>query len=149
MDHGQSSARHESDKPSLGRAWRVLIVDDEVEIREFVERALRQAGYHTAVAADGPEALALASTQESFDLLVTDLRMPAMTGDELARRMHLHEPDLKVLYLTGYADRLFKEKMVLWEDEAFLDKPCSVKGLLQAVSLLVFGKLDGQPSPAA
>ena len=47
-------------------------------------------------------------------------------------------PDLKVLYLTGYSDRLFKEKVMLWEDEAFLDKPCSVKGLLQAVSMVTF-----------
>ena len=46
---------------------------------------------------------------------------------------------LKVLYLTGYSDRLFKEKATLWEDEAFLDKPCSVKGLLQAVYILLSG----------
>ena len=53
-----------------------------------------------------------------------------------------------MLYLTGYSDRLFKEKVTLWEDEAFLDKPCSVKGLIEAVSLLLFGRFDA-PSPAA
>ena len=47
-----------------------------------------------------------------------------------------------MLYLTGFSDRLFKEKVTLWADEAFLDKPCSVKGLLQAVSLLLFGRFD-------
>ena len=47
-----------------------------------------------------------------------------------------------MLYLTGFSDRLFKEKVTLWADEAFLDKPCSVKGLLQAVSLLLFGHFD-------
>jgi len=47
-----------------------------------------------------------------------------------------------VLYLTGFSDRLFKEKVTLWADEAFLDKPCSVKGLLQAVALLLFGQFD-------
>ena len=51
-------------------------------------------------------------------------------------------PALKVLYLTGFSDRLFKEKMTLWEDESFLDKPCSVKGLLQALSLLAFGRFE-------
>ena len=45
-------------------------------------------------------------------------------------------------YFTGYSDRLFAEKITLWEDEAFLDKPCSVKGLLQAVSLLLQGRVD-------
>ena len=49
---------------------------------------------------------------------------------------------MKVLYLTGYSDRLFKEKVTLWADEAYLDKPGSVKGLLQAVSLLLFGQLE-------
>ena len=61
--------------------------------------------------------------------------MPEMTGDELGRRLRSSEPRLKVLHLTGFSDRLFKEKATLWEDEAYLDKPCSPKGLLQAVSL--------------
>ena len=56
--------------------------------------------------------------------------------------MRHDEPTLKVLYLTGFSDRLFKEKSTLWEDEAFLEKPCSVKGLLQAVSLLYSGKIE-------
>jgi hypothetical protein len=46
-----------------------------------------------------------------------------------------------VLYLTGFSDHLFKEKVTLWQDEAFLDKPCTIKALLQAVSLLVHGRL--------
>jgi two-component system cell cycle sensor histidine kinase/response regulator CckA len=83
------------------------------------------------------------------DVLVTDLMMPQMSGDELARRLRQSEPAIKVLYLTGYSDKLFKEKVMLWEDEAFLDKPCSVKGLQQAVSLLTFGKLSTSPKTGA
>lgn len=120
----------------------VLIVDDEELVCKFVERVLREAGYQTAQAADGPEALAVAATLKTFDILVTDVMMPQMTGDELARRLRQNEPRLKVLYLTGFSDRLFKEKVTLWEDEAFLDKPCSGKGLLQAVSLLLFGRVE-------
>jgi DNA-binding NarL/FixJ family response regulator len=67
--------------------------------------------------------------------------MPGMTGDELARRLRQSEPELKVLYLTGYSDRLFREKTMLCADEAFLGKPCSMKGLREAVSLLLFGKV--------
>lgn len=125
----------------------VLVVDDEESVRRFVERALREAGYQTAAASDGPEAIELASKVKAFDILVTDVMMPKMTGDELARRLRQNEPGLKVLYLTGFSDRLFKEKATLWQDEAFLDKPCSVKGLLEAVSLLVFGRVGtGLPS---
>ena len=121
---------------------RVLIVDDEEPVRRFVERVLHDAGYETAVAGDGSEAIQVAAKFAGIDVLVTDVMMPNMLGDELARRLRQNEPDLKVLYLTGYSDRLFKEKVTLWEDEAFLDKPCSVKGLLQAVSLLLFGKFE-------
>lgn len=123
----------------------MLIVDDELSVRKFVERVLAEGGYTTRTAADGPEAIEIAATLDRFDILVTDLMMPQMTGDELARRLRLLHPALKVLYLTGFSDRLFKEKVTLWEDEAFLDKPCSVKGLLQAVSLLMFGRMEAPP----
>jgi two-component system cell cycle sensor histidine kinase/response regulator CckA len=127
-------------KPS--RPLSVLVVDDEESVRKFVERVLREAGYQTATASDGPEALEVAAKLESFDILVTDLMMPQMTGDELARRVRVSTPSVKVLYLTGFSDRLFNEKVTLWADEAFLEKPCSVKGLLQAVSLLLLGRFE-------
>ena len=126
-----------------------LIVDDEEPVRKFVDRVLREAGYQTATAGDGPEAIEVAARLGSFDILVTDVIMPLMTGDELARRLRQNEPRLRVLYLTGYSDRLFKEKVTLWEDEAFLDKPCSVKGLTEAVSLLLFGRVDAPPLESA
>jgi len=120
----------------------VLVVDDEESVRRFVDRVLREAGYQTTTASDGPEAIEAAEKFGAFDALVTDVMMPQMTGDELARRLRQNEPGLKVLYLTGYSDRLFKEKATLWADEAFLEKPCSVKGLLEAVSLLFFGQTE-------
>ena len=126
-----------------------LIVDDEEPVRKFVDRVLHEAGYQTATAGDGPEAIEVAARLGSFDILVTDVIMPLMTGDELARRLRQNEPRLRVLYLTGYSDRLFKEKITLWEDEAFLDKPCSVKGLTEAVSLLLFGRVDAPPLESA
>jgi two-component system, cell cycle sensor histidine kinase and response regulator CckA len=120
----------------------VLIVDDEEGVRKLVDRVLREAGFKTKVASDGPEAIDVAAEHGTFDILVTDLMMPQMTGDELARRLRQTEVNLKVLYLTGFSDRLFQEKVTLWEGEAFLEKPCSVQGLLQAVSLLLFGNLE-------
>lgn len=120
----------------------VLVVDDEEPVRKFVERVIRDAGYKTAMASDGPDALKVAETLGAFEILVTDVMMPQMDGDELARRLRQLHPRLKVLYLTGYSDRLFKEKVTLWEDEAFLDKPCTVKAIQEAVSLLVYGSVE-------
>lgn len=121
---------------------KILVVDDEESVRRFVERVLHEAGYDTVLASDGPEAIEAAARLGSFDLLLTDVMMPQMTGDELARRLRLNDPSLKILYLTGYSDRLFKDKVTLWEDEAFLDKPCTVKSLTEAVSLLLSGRVD-------
>jgi FixJ family two-component response regulator len=74
---------------------------------------------------------------------LTDVVMPEMTGAELARRLRHDDPLLKVLYLTGYTDRLFTEKGTLWEGESFLEKPCSAAALLQAVSVAVSGSTVG------
>jgi two-component system cell cycle sensor histidine kinase/response regulator CckA len=120
----------------------VLVVDDEEPVRKFVNRVLQEAGYKTTVAGDGPEALDVAAKLGKIDILVTDVMMPQMAGDELARRLRQIQPSVKVLYLTGFSDSLFKEKVTLWEEEAYLDKPCSIKSLLQAVSLLLFGSFE-------
>ena len=120
----------------------VLVVDDDRAVRGYVGRVLQGAGYRTALAADGPEAIETAKNIDALNVVVADVMMPQMSGDDLARRLRESRPGLKVLYLTGFSDRLFKEKVTLWQDEAFLDKPCSVNGLLQALSLLVFGRCE-------
>ena len=119
----------------------VLIVDDEASVLRYVERVLGDAGYATVSALSGEDALRIAAERGPFDLLVTDLKMPRMRGDELARRLTYNDPQLRVLYLTGYSDALFKEKVALWEGEAYLDKPSTVNGLLEAVSMVLFDHL--------
>ena len=114
----------------------ILIVDDEEPIRRLVDRILQSAGYITRLAASGADALAIADGPGPIDLMVTDMMMPEMNGDEVARRLRQKYPALKVLYYTGFADRLFNEKGTMWEDEAYLEKPSGVRGLLEAVSLL-------------
>ena len=121
----------------------MLVVDDEESVRTFAERVLRGAGYDVVLASDGLGALSIAEEQGSFDLFVVDVMMPQMQGDELGRRLRRRDPDVKVLYFTAYSDQLFKEKATLWEHEAFLDKPVTVAGLLEAVSLLLFGHTRG------
>lgn len=124
----------------------VLIVDDEPSVRDFLDLALRSAGYITARAMDGHEALQMAEQFGPFDLLVTDEMMPRMEGHVLAQRLRQREPWVKVLYLTGYSDYLFSAKGTLWEDEAFLDKPTSNQELLEAVSQLLEGRMPPRAS---
>jgi two-component system cell cycle sensor histidine kinase/response regulator CckA len=121
----------------------VLVVDDEISILTFAERALSDAGYQVVIATDGPEALRIVEARGPFDVFVVDVMMPRMRGDELGRQLRQCDPDARVLYFTGFADRLFDERKLLWEHEAFIEKPVTVKGLLEAVSLLTFGHTHG------
>ena len=125
------------------RVPRVLVVDDEESVRRFAEGALYHAGYEVAVASEGSEALRIAEEQGPFDLLLADVVMREMQGDELARQVRRLYPDMRVLYFTGYSDRLFEDRKVLWGKEAFVEKPVSMNGLLEAVSLILFGHTRG------
>lgn len=120
----------------------VLIVDDLAPMRQIERRILEKAGYLVMEASDGPAAIALLDDDRRLDLLVADLEMPDLLGDEMARRIRAKRPDLKVLFVTGHADRLFAEQPVLWEGQAFLEKPFTAGGLLEAVSLLLNGTLQ-------
>ena len=121
---------------------RILVVDDEESVREFTERTLRGAGYDVVVASSGREAMDLLQRRGPFDGFVLDVVMPGMNGNELAQKIRHGEPDAKILYFTGFSDTLFGEKNTLWEHEAFVEKPLTMKALLEAVSLLLHGSLQ-------
>jgi CheY-like chemotaxis protein len=118
----------------------ILAVDDEPGVLALVRRCLDDERVTLIEASSGSDALARIVQGPALDLLLTDLRMPEMQGDELARRVRTLEPDLKVLYLTSHADRLFDAKKQLWAEEAYLDKPFTREGLREAVALLLFGR---------
>jgi two-component system cell cycle sensor histidine kinase/response regulator CckA len=130
------------DESTATRKVRVLIVDDEESVRTFVERVLVDAGYEVALAANGPEAIRIGSQQGPFELFVIDLVMPLMNGSDVARFLRRADPDAKILYFTGHSDQLFSETSTLSANEAFLEKPVSIKGLREAVSLLLFGRIQ-------
>lgn len=119
----------------------VLVVDDEQPIRTAARRMLEADGYQVIEAENGMKAVEMLSDDRVVDVLMADLEMPELTGEEMARRLRATRPDLKVLYVTGHVDRLFSERPVLWEGEAFLEKPFTIKSLTEAMSLLLFGTL--------
>jgi two-component system cell cycle sensor histidine kinase/response regulator CckA len=85
-------------------------------------------------ACDGPDAVRLVEAQPPFDLFLLDVMMPGMRGDELARRLRDRDPEIKVLYFTGYADQFFALRPMLRENETVLVKPVTMNELLDAVS---------------
>ena len=118
----------------------VLVVDDEAPIRQIERRVLENDGYSVTEAGSGLEAIELLSHGAPLELLIADLDMPGLGGDEMVARIRGLRPDLKVLYVTGHIDRLMDARP-LWEGESFLEKPFSPAGLLEAVALLLFGRL--------
>ena len=84
---------------------RILVAEDERGVRSFISQVLRDAGYDVIAAASGPEALGLAETAGApLVLLITDVVMPKMSGRTLADQLSARQPDLPVLYLSGYTD---------------------------------------------
>ena len=129
------------------RRGTVLVVDDEPGVRTLARRILEGGGYGVVEAGDGAEALKVIAGPARIDFLMADLDMPVMRGEEMAQKIRKLRPDLKVLYVTAHSEQLFKERPELIEGEAFLDKPFTVRGLLEAVSLLKVGYIK-EPPPA-
>jgi two-component system cell cycle sensor histidine kinase/response regulator CckA len=126
----------------------VLVVDDEAPIRTIETRILRNGGYRVMEAAGGLDALAMLEQGAAPDLLIADLDMPDLAGEDMVRRIHAARPTQKVLYVTGNIDRLLDVRPLIWEGEAFLDKPFTANGLLEAVSLLLTGTVRGSSKAA-
>jgi two-component system, cell cycle sensor histidine kinase and response regulator CckA len=119
-------------QPSL-----VLVVDDEAPIRSVETRILQSGGYRVLEASGARVAMAMLDEGLVPDLLIADLDMPELSGEAMVRYFHAVRPSLKVLYVTGNIDRLLDARSLLRDDEAFLDKPFTSRGLLEAVALLL------------
>jgi PAS domain S-box-containing protein len=114
----------------------VLVVEDEDVVRGLVHQVLESGGYEVLVAADGAEALRLAH-RRSIDLLLTDMTMPGLGGEEVASRLRADLPRLKVIYMSGYADSGLLSAGALPDGAAFLEKPFTFAALTEAVGALL------------
>lgn len=104
----------------------ILVVDDDAEIRELVSEYLRDFGYRVLEADCGNEALSLVGQHEILHLIITDIRMPEMSGLELAELVARQNRDLKVIFMSGY----FAEQRIT---QRFLRKPFRLADLEAAV----------------
>ncbi len=80
---------------------RILLAEDDDSLRGFLTRALERAGYQVTACADGDEAAA--ALDQPWDLLLTDIVMPGLDGIEVARRAAACQPDLRIMFITGFA----------------------------------------------
>ncbi|MEZ0278676.1 cell cycle histidine kinase CckA [Methyloceanibacter sp.] len=129
----------EKPKDLTGRGT-VLLVEDEDAVRSFAARALGQRGYHVLVATTGVEALEVfQSHQGEVDLVVSDVVMPEMDGPTLFEKLRAQRPDLKVIFISGYAEDAFRRHLAENEDFMFLQKPFDLKELAAAVKTALQG----------
>jgi len=108
---------------------RILIAEDDDNMRAFLARALRRAGHWVESASDGLEAIAILGKQD-FDLLLADVVMPGMDGIELARRASKQNARLKVMFITGFAAVALRARDGLPGDPRVLSKPFHLKDLV-------------------
>nr|UXE45769.1 sensor histidine kinase RcsC [uncultured bacterium] len=109
----------------------VLLAEDEQDVREVAREFLESAGYQVLQAPSGEAALKLAAAHNgAIDLLITDMVMPGMSGQELARKMRIVRQDLRVLYMSGYSEHAAQEAAKS-EGSAVLAKPFSRGALLR------------------
>jgi DNA-binding response OmpR family regulator len=113
------------------RAHRILVVDDELLIRETVKRALVLDGHTVETAATGREALCLFE-QDKFDLVVLDYEMPDMKGDELSLLIKALAPNQPIAILTGYGEAVVRS--VLTDVDLILSKPFNPQELRTAAN---------------
>jgi two-component system cell cycle sensor histidine kinase/response regulator CckA len=108
----------------------VLLVEDEDAVRAFAARALRNKGYTVIEAASGEQALALPEDQlDRVELLISDVVMPNLDGPSLAAQLRTRRPDLKILFISGYAEDSLRTNMAKSAHVNFLPKPFSLSQL--------------------
>ena len=129
-------ARREAPAPQTprppARSARLLLVDDEVSVREVYGEALQAAGHEVVTAIHGEEALSLFGSG-TFDLVVTDLSMGGMSGLEVAKRVKRLKPSVPVILLTGWAVEQNEDRIRDAGIDAVLIKPCRIEDLSSAV----------------
>ena len=112
----------------------ILLVEDEEAVRAFAARALTSRGYKVSEAASGVEALeVMKEVGGDIDLVVSDVVMPELDGPSLLKELRKTRPDLKIIFVSGYAEDAFRKNLPEGEEFHFLPKPFSLKQLAVAV----------------
>jgi CheY-like chemotaxis protein len=119
---------------------RILFVDDEDSMVELNQQRLERLGYGVTGVGDPMEALALfRSEPKSFDLIITDMTMPHLTGDKLAQEILKIRPDTPIILCTGYSDKISEENVREFGIRKYIEKPIEMETLAKAVREVLDG----------
>ena len=119
-----------------GKMHRILLAEDDEDMRRFLVKALQKAGYDVVSFANGLDAYERLK-DEPFTLLLTDIVMPEMDGIELARRAADLDPDLKIMFITGFAAVALNPDGQAPKDAKVLSKPFHLKDLVNEIERLL------------
>jgi PAS domain S-box-containing protein len=134
VDEPIPSALPEGVRETSGGSETILLIEDEEEVRDLAKEILEASGYRVLVACHAAEALPIVKSHDGIiHLVVTDVVMPQMSGPELAERIKTLRPNLRVLYMSGYADNAIVQHGVLEAGLAFLQKPFTPDALVRKV----------------
>lgn len=138
VESGKPVATRPTRAAPAGRGEPILIAEDDPAVRRVAERILSSAGYAVTSAGSGPEALDILDDERPFDLLLADIVMPGMRGDDLAKRAVAMRPGLNVLFMSGYSNQAPpKDLGPTAGDTSFIDKPFDAGTLLERVRELL------------
>jgi PAS domain S-box-containing protein len=115
----------------------ILVVEDEASVRELVVQVLDDLGYHALEAADGPAGLQILRSSARIDLLVTDVGLPGLNGRQVADAARTYRPDLKVLFITGYAESAAMAHGFLAPGMELVTKPFAVDALAARIREMI------------
>jgi two-component system cell cycle sensor histidine kinase/response regulator CckA len=118
---------------------KILLVEDEEGLRALNARGLASRGYTVLEASNGVEAIEVLEREGHVDLVVSDVVMPEMDGPTLLKELRVREPDLKVIFVSGYAEEAFAKNLPSEEQYAFLAKPFTLKQLVAEVKKTLAG----------
>jgi len=117
---------------------RILVVDDEKQIRLLIQAAISATGVDVLIAADGEEAIRLARENSPLELVITDVIMPGIDGFALASALSAEGHSARFLFISGFFDGEASQKMLEGRGcAAFLEKPFSIPDLIRAVRSLL------------
>ncbi|MGI4800191.1 MAG: ATP-binding protein, partial [Janthinobacterium lividum] len=130
-----------SDAPKAGLGETVLVVDDEPTLRMLVTEVLEELGYAAVEAADGSSGLQVLQSNVRIDLLVSDVGLPGgMNGRQMADAARVHRPDLKVLFITGYAENAVVGNGHLDPGMQVMTKPFTMEALASRIKAMIVGQ---------
>jgi len=128
--------------PEQSSEWsgggRILLVEDEDMVRAVAERALSRAGYVVTACSDGEEGLVEITNGGEFDLIVSDVVMPGMDGPSMARGIRELQPDIPILFMSGYAEEQLRKDIDI-PNMHFIPKPFSVQQIGDRVAMIMRG----------